>query len=296
MNNYNKYLSSGQLEEDWGFYVTTAGYTKVDTNQSYPLNNQHPDTHKFNWDSGRILAGYYLVFISMGEGIFESAKTTSCKVKEGMCFLLFPGVWHRYKPNSKSGWEEYWVGFKGYYPDRLMKKFDPAHPFITTGRSDQLLKLFHSLIEQIQQGAPGYHQMISGTTLQILGFIQTVSQFHEHNVGTTSKLVEEAKFLIREAVPSTYNIEQILSTLPAGYSKLRKDFKTVVGVSPNQYLLNLRLDKVKELLTNSGLSISEIAYQTGFESVSYLSKIFKKKNKVSPRLYREVITRESVGC
>ncbi len=289
MNNYNKYLSSGKLEEDWGFYITTAGYTKVDIHQSYPLNNQHPDTHKFNWDSGRILDGFYLVFISMGEGIFESAKTVSCKVKEGTCFILFPGVWHRYKPNSKSGWEEYWVGFKGYYPDLLMKNFDPSNPFIKTGKSDQLLKLFHTLIDQVQQGAPGYHQMISGTTLQILGFIQTTSQFHESNVSATSKLVEEAKFLIREAVQSTHSIEQILSKLPAGYSKIRKDFKAVVGISPNQYLLNLRLDKVKELLTNSGLSVSEIAYQTGFESVSYLSKIFKKKNKVSPKLYREVI-------
>ena len=41
--------------------------------------------------------------------------------------------------------------------------------------------------------------------------------------------------------------------------------------------------------TNSNLSISEIAYQTGFESTLYLSKIFKKKNKVSPKLYREVL-------
>jgi transcriptional regulator GlxA family with amidase domain len=57
-------------------------------------------------------------------------------------------------------------------------------------------------------------------------------------------------------------------------------------LSPNQYLLKLRLDKVKELLSNTNLSISEITYQTGFESVSYLSKLFKKKDKVTPRDYR----------
>ncbi|WP_449436448.1 AraC family ligand binding domain-containing protein [Pedobacter steynii] len=37
-------------------------------------------------------------------------------------FLLFPGVWHRYKPHPKYGWEEYWVGFNGTYPDELIKK------------------------------------------------------------------------------------------------------------------------------------------------------------------------------
>jgi AraC-like DNA-binding protein len=287
MINYSKYLLSGKLEEDWGFYITTAGYTKIDTNQSYPLNNQHPDTHKFNWDSGRILDGYYIVFISMGEGIFESAKTPSCTIKEGTCFILFPEIWHRYKPYRKSGWEEYWVGFKGYYPDLLMKNFDPKNPFIKTGRSDQLLKLFHTLIEQIKQAVPGYHQMISGTTLQILGHIQSAAQYQEIHLDNSAKLVEEAKFLLREAISSTQKIEQIVCKLPAGYSKIRKDFKKIMGLSPNQYLLNLKLDKVKELLSNTGLSISEIAYQTGFESVSYLSKIFKKKNKICPKIYRQ---------
>jgi transcriptional regulator GlxA family with amidase domain len=49
----------------------------------------------------------------------------------------------------------------------------------------------------------------------------------------------------------------------------------------------LRLDKVKELLINSSLSISEIAFQTGFESISYLSKKFKQENKITPTLYRQ---------
>lgn len=285
MNNYNKYLSFGKQEEDWGFYITTAGYTKIDTNQSYPLNNQHPDTHKFNWDGGRILDGFYIVFISMGEGIFESAQTQSTNIKEGTCFMLFPGIWHRYKP-LKRGWEEYWVGFKGIYPSMLMKNFDPANPFIKTGRSDLLLKLFHNLIEQVQQAAPGYHQMITGTTLKILSYLQAVSRYHEINIDSTTKLVEETKFLLREAISNKASIEQILSSLPAGYSKLRKDFKKLTGLSPNQYLLNLRIGKVKELLSNTSLSISEITYQTGFESISYLSKLFKKKEGIAPKDYR----------
>ena len=168
-----------------------------------------------------------------------------------------------------------------------MKNFDPSNPFIKTGRSDNLLKLFHALMEQVQQAAPGYHQLISGITLQILGFIQAVSQYHEINTGNDAKLVEEAKFLLREAVSTKISIEEVLQKLPAGYSKLRKDFKRLTGLSPNQYLLNLRLEKVKELLTNTSLSISEIAYQTGFESVSYLSKIFKKKNRKGPKSYRD---------
>lgn len=286
MHNFNKYLVNGQLEEDWGFYITTVGCTKIDINQIYPLNSQHPESHKFNWDTGRVLDGYYLVFISKGEGIFESARTKSQHIKEGTCFLLFPDVWHRYKPLSKSGWEEYWVGFKGSYPDMLMKNFDPANPFIETGRNDNLLKLFHKLLEQVQQALPGYHQLITGITLQMLGLLQAVNQYHDLNIGNDHKLVEEVKFLLREAVQSPDNIENIVKNLPVGYSKLRKDFKRITGQSPNQYQLNLKLEKAKELLNGTNLSISEIAYQTGFESVFYFSKLFKAKNNVSPKAYR----------
>jgi AraC-like DNA-binding protein len=70
------------------------------------------------------------------------------------------------------------------------------------------------------------------------------------------------------------------------YSKFRKLFKESTGESPNQYHLNLRLDKAKELLHTTNLNVTEVAYNLGFESVFYFSKLFKKKNGVSPKSYR----------
>jgi AraC-like DNA-binding protein len=288
MKSYSKYLISSSFEELWGLYITTAGYTKIDINQNYPPNNNHPESHAFNWNSGRILDGYYLVFISSGSGLFESANTSIRHIKGGDCFLLFPGVWHRYKPDTKSGWEEYWVGFKGTYADDLMQKaFNPNDPFITAGLNNSLSKLFHELLEWVQQASVGYHQVIAGIALQMLGLIHAIAINKDINTSGTSRLIEEAKFLFRESIQDPDKIENILKKLPVSYSKLRKDFKSITGLSPNQYQLNLRLDKAKELLANTSLSISEIAYQTGFESVSYLSKIFKSKIGSSPKTYRQ---------
>ena len=289
MKNYSKYLPFGPMEIKWGFYVTTAGYTKVDTRQPYPQNKLHPDSHKFNWDGGRILEGYYLVFISKGRGVFESAHTASCTIQEGTCFLLFPGEWHRYRPDDESGWEEYWVGFKGTYPNQLMENFDAGSPFIQTGHNESLLRLFQSLLEKIQQAAPGYHQVITGITLQILGLVKAAALHQNLSADGTLQLVEKAKFLLREAIQNPDKIENIVKQLPAGYSKVRRDFKKITGQSPNQYLLHLKLDKAKELLTDTNLSISEVCYQTGFESPFYFSKAFKTKNGVSPRFYRKGI-------
>ena len=81
-------------------------------------------------------------------------------------------------------------------------------------------------------------------------------------------------------------MEKLAKELPMGYSLFRKEFKRITGKSPNQYLLDLRLEKAKYLLVMTTLNISEIGYQTGFDSIFYFSKLFKKKYSCSPKKYR----------
>ncbi|TZF84897.1 AraC family transcriptional regulator [Pedobacter sp. BS3] len=286
--NYSKYLTITELEKQWGFYVLTAGHSRIDTNQVYPDNRIHPDDHSFTWNKGRMLHGYYLVFITQGEGIFDSELTGTRNISAGTCFLLFPGVWHRYKPNTRSGWEEYWVGFKGSYPDDMMNRFfTPEQPFIRTGPNEMLLGLFQKLIQIIQAAPAGYHQIISGITLQILGLVQAVASHEKLSFDPTEQLINKAKFLLQESLESWVNVEQLAQQLPMGYSRFRKAFKAITGQSPNQYHLNLKLNKAKDLLLSTALSVNEIAYQTGFESAFYFSRAFRKKNGVSPKVFRQ---------
>lgn len=288
MKNFFKYLNFRPNEEQWGLYVTTVGYSKIAPNQKYPNNEEHPQSHSFNWDKGRILNGYYLIFISKGEGVFETARTKPTTVSAGTCFFLFPGVWHRYKPNVKTGWEEYWLGFNGYYADELMKKefFNPDTPFVDAGLNTDMLTLFHAIIDRVRNSYNGYPQIIAGMALQILGVVNSISLFNEHENDPTSRLISKAKFLLQESLERPVDMEHLVKELPMSYSNFRKAFKKRTGESPHQYHLNLRLDKAKDLLLSTTLNINEIANQTGFESVFYFSKLFKKKNGVSPKFYR----------
>ena len=64
-------------------------------------------------------------------------------------------------------------------------------------------------------------------------------------------------------------------------------FHQYVGESPINYLMHLRCRKVAELLRASDMSMSEIAAQTGFGGVSYMSETFRKFFEKSPREYRK---------
>jgi len=70
-------------------------------------------------------------------------------------------------------------------------------------------------------------------------------------------------------------------------SGLIKKFRKQLGITPQRYLSELRLQRAKDLLTNTALSVSQISEDTGFESVYYFSKFFKKETGDSPSEYRK---------
>lgn len=290
MENYHKYLNISGFEKSWGFYVNTVGATRVGPNKNYPDNREHPSDHSFTWNKGRILDSYYIVYITKGEGVLESAKTKPIQIKAGSCFFLYPGVWHRYKPHPRSGWEEYWVGFNGNYPAELMQKgiFAAEDPCLHVGLHEELLQLFHSLIRHVRMAEVGYRQTVTGITLQILSVLHAISKYKTPDAEDhSSKLISKAKFLLQESIETPISLEEMVKELPMGYSKFRKLFKEVTGTSPNQYHLDLRLDKARELILSTNLTINEVAFKTGFSSIFYFSRLFKKKNGLSPKEYRD---------
>jgi transcriptional regulator GlxA family with amidase domain len=62
--------------------------------------------------------------------------------------------------------------------------------------------------------------------------------------------------------------------------------RTLTGQSTQQHIHNKLIEKAKEILTTTSLSVSEIAYRLGFEYPQSFSKLFKNKTSVSPLDYR----------
>ena len=124
-----KYLNISRNDEAWGLVVTTAGYQAVAAHSSYPQ-AQHPESHIFAPGKGRVLKEYQLVYISRGEGYFESRSGRRQRIRAGTMILLFPGEWHTYEPDRATGWFEHWVGFRGGSVDAQVANgfFSPRNP------------------------------------------------------------------------------------------------------------------------------------------------------------------------
>ena len=74
----------------------------------------------------------------------------------------------------------------------------------------------------------------------------------------------------------------------SGYSRVHfvRMFKAATGYSPHNYLLNLRLERARELLKNPSASLIDIALECGFSSHSHMSRLFHKSVGVTPSAYR----------
>ncbi len=110
-----------------------------------------------------------------------------------------------------------------------------------------------------------------------------------------SQIIDKVKTLIIQnihygaEIPDTNNSSDFLaSELGYDYSYLSKLFSSVVGVTIEKYIINQKLEKVKELLVYDELSLKEIAYKLGYSSVQYLSNQFKKNTGLTPSQFKKI--------
>ena len=83
------------------------------------------------------------------------------------------------------------------------------------------------------------------------------------------------------------DLEKIAHRFNTSVSSLKRRFKIATGETPNKYIQNLRIERAKELLKFSDLSISHVAYEVGYEDVSYFGSLFKRLVGNTPNLYRK---------
>ncbi len=86
-----------------------------------------------------------------------------------------------------------------------------------------------------------------------------------------------------------YKFSAILSEkLHRDYSYLSNLFSEVEGITIEKYIINQKIEKVKELIIYDQLSLSEIAYKVGYSSVAHLSAQFKKVTGLTPSHFKQV--------
>ncbi|WP_168120299.1 AraC family transcriptional regulator [Paenibacillus sp. HB172176] len=100
--------------------------------------------------------------------------------------------------------------------------------------------------------------------------------------------VLKANLIMRHSVGNKLSMSNLCEQLFISEGHLRALFQANLKTSPMKHFLMLRLQRAKELLLTSGLTITEIAVQTGFDDLHHFGKMFRKYEQTSPSRYREM--------
>ena len=284
-----KYLVTNPNDLLWGMAVNSVGFQEIGPGVPYPPAN-HPSRYLFSAEKGRILNEYQLLYITKGKGYFTSATLGhKVSVSKGTMFLLFPGEWHSYYPDPDTGWKEFWIGFRGDHMDYWLQNgyFSKSKPIYTVGLHNDMVELYDKAIKTAMDQESGFQQLLASLVSHLLGLAYFYEKNQAYRSSEIGDQINRAKIMIMEQY-RTIKPEEIAKVLCMGYSNFRKVFKEYTGFSPAKYIQEVKFSKTKEELTNSSLSIKEIAYAMGYDNYEYFFTAFKRQAGMTPAEYRAV--------
>ena len=281
-----KYLVANDRDRLWGITVTSVGFQRIDADEAYPPAD-HPAGYYFNVTAGRVLDEYQLIYVVDGEGVFESDGKTYA-LAPGAMFLIFPGCWHTYRPNRKTGWSVYWIGFRGKVVDERVAGgfFSGRSPVYNVGISTLAIDVYRGAMQAAGQEGPYYQQMLSGAVSLLMGVALNLNSGRKSPNDETCDKIARAKVIMRDNLSENISAQEVARRLHVSYSWFRTAFKRHAGMAPAQYILELKLFRAMELLSDPAMTVKEVSYALDFNSSRYFSSFFHKRTGYSPQEYR----------
>lgn len=149
------------------------------------------------------------------------------------------------------------------------------------------LELFSRMAACWQAKEPGYRMVCRSYLMRLVAMmVRDQSAAALSGVRGGGRLEAAMRLMRARLNDSTLRIEELAAEAYLSPVQFRRVFHALYGCSPSDYLMQLRLERACDLLRAEVYSVSEAAEQSGFSSVYYFSRVFKKRMGVTPSRYR----------
>ena len=231
---------------------------------------------------GPYVRNVYLLHIVV-EG---TCRFSGFEIEEKEAFLTARGELQAF--NVGPNYMHYWFGFTGPKAKTLLELFDiPTSSHVKFRAKDW--EYVKTLLESSFQKCVSSHLLdritiAKSALLSILPLLVSCDGDKDRSLPTDE--MEIIAQYMRNNYTAKVNMQHLADTIHISQKHMYKKFFKAYGVSPQQYLIDTRMDAAKRLLCNTTYKIKEIAASVGYSSQLDFSNMFKKKTGLSPKAYR----------
>ncbi len=177
------------------------------------------------------------------------------------------------------------------YTEQLLKKQIQFENIIEA--DDTLFGYVKNIIQEYQVKEEGYFLAIRGAAYQIFiilmrKYMKTISR--KSAIEFQYRRLEQIKpaiIFMENHITEKITLQDLSEVTHLSIIQFSRVFKVVAGLTPMDYLNQLRVQKAVKLLISTNKTIIEVAMDVGFADSNYFSRIFKKYRAVTPREFRE---------
>ena len=236
-----------------------------------------------------VLKNSVIHYVTKGCGTFKFNNKVY-NLKEGDIFILLKGMDVEYMASIDDPWEYYWIGFSGSKVGEYLNRTSIIDSYVANCSGNSKIP---NIIVNMCEISKTYNPSNSDDIVllkELYSLLYTlIKEFpkpFEYKDKELHTYIQDAIDFINSNYMNSITVHEIAEHVNLSRSYLYKMFIKNLKISPQKYLINLRMYKATLLLKNTKLPIGEVASKVGYSDSLLFSKTFSRYFSMSPLNYR----------
>lgn len=236
-----------------------------------------------------VLKNAVIHYVTKGYGTFKFNGKVY-KLKKGDIFILLKGMQVEYVASIDDPWEYYWIGFSGSNANEYLNRTSITNSCVANcEEKSKIPQIILNMCEISKTYNPSKSDdilLLKELYSLLYALIEEFPKPFEYKDKELHTYIQDALNFINSNYMHSITVQEIADYVNLSRSYLYKMFIKNLGISPQRYLINLRMYKATLLLKSTKLPIGEVASSVGYSDSLLFSKTFSKHFSMSPLNYR----------
>ncbi|MEQ6929965.1 AraC family transcriptional regulator [Clostridium perfringens] len=236
-----------------------------------------------------VLKNAVIHYVTKGYGTFKfNGKVYN--LKQGDIFILLKGMKVEYVASIDDPWEYYWIGFSGSNANEYLNRTSITNSYVANcEKNSKIPQLILNMCEISKTYDPSRSDdilLLKELYSLLYALIEEFPKPFEYKDKELHTYIQDSLNFINSNYMHSITVQEIADYVNLSRSYLYKMFIKNLGISPQRYLINLRMYKATLLLKGTKLPIGEVENSVGYSDSLLFSKTFSKHFSMSPLNYR----------